>query len=662
MRSVPSDDRVTHSLPNRVLGIEKHGTRKILREVAFNLAIRPLWIPRDQTGIPAMLSHASAHRPMTSDPSPPVASASIRRWHAMAIAVVAFVAFANSLGNYFMIDDYWFLQWSGAQRWSEVFKPYQFGGREEYGKYWFNASRLSGHSGEAYFRPLVSVLFKTIHTWFGLDARAYHLSSIALHVLNSVIVLWVAGLFFRAREPAFITALAFAVHPAHAEPVQWLAANTHLIVAPFYLLSLGFYLRSRDAEGHWWHYALALGCALLALCAHELAVTLPAVLLVADWWRAQPDHARNQPELPVNLWRLARRVLPFAIIAGTYLAWHFDVLRSLQTQMAGSAYLHDVSHPFEFACSAIFQLTYGLSHLFLPLPFAPVDAHDLEPLLGRIPLALVCTAVLALLVWLWTKMGGRDLRVLVAGTLFLIPFAPSLLVSPAERQLYVPSVGFCLLLGLLYERLSTRERLLRTTVVVLALLAVVLAWAYNVMWSFPSNVARAQVAELRQQLPTPERDSSIYLLNLWGPAFGMEIMPGLLAGNPKLDVQVLTIHPKLLPVGEYRVSNPLLQRFFAAVLPGAVGEAQVESHWESPDVLRVQIRNGRFMRSLIEQTYPAAPSVQVTGARVEMDHFTAEVVSADADGVETLRFYFQPGRKRVIFDLQGGRVKQIVPE
>lgn len=79
-------------------------------------------------------------------------------------------------------------------------------------------------------------------------------------------------------------------------------------------------------------------------------------------------------------------------------------------------------------------------------------------------------------------------------------------------------------------------------------------------------------------------------------------------------------------------------------------------------MLRVQIHNGRFMRSLIEQTYPASPSVQKPGARVDMEHFTAEVVAADADGVETLRFYFQPGRKRMVFDLQGGMVRQTSPE
>jgi hypothetical protein len=591
--------------------------------------------------------------------SPAAAPSPAGRWRALAIAIIAFVAFANSLGNYYMLDDYWFLEWSGAQRWADVFKPYKFGGREEYGKYWFNASRINGHSGEAYFRPLVSVLFKSIHSTCGLDARAYHASSIALHVATSLIVLWLAGLFFRAREPAFITALAFAVHPAHAEAVQWLAANTHLIVAPFYFLTIGFYLRSRDPDGRWWHFALALVCSLAALCAHELAVTLPAVMLAADWWRAQSAAPAGGTALRASIPRLAGRILPFALIAGAYLAWHFDVLRSIQKEMSGSAYLHDPSHPIDFARSGIFQLAYSVSHLFLPFPFAPLDAQDLEPVLGLWPLALISASLLALIVWGWIKVGGRDPRVLVAAIMFLAPFAPSLLVNPAQRLLYVPSLGFCLLLGLCYERLTARGRVLRTAVTVLASISIVLAGAYNAMWSFPSNVARAQVEEIRRLLPSPEPDRSIYLLNLWGPAFGMEMMPGLLAHNPKLDVQVLTIHPKVLPVGEYRLSNPLLQRFFSAVLPGAVGEAKVDAVWESPDVLRVQIHNGRFMRSLIEQTYPASPSVQKIGAWVEMDHFAAEVVAADADGVETLRFHFQPGRKRVVIDLQDGRVRQL---
>src|SRR5476649_2004734 len=145
-----------------------------------------------------MLSHASAPQPATSPATPTVSGSPARRWHAVAIAVIAFLAFANSLGNYFMLDDYWFLEWSGEQRWADVFKPFKFGGREEYGKYWFNASRINGHSGEAYFRPLVSVAYKAVRTTFGLDSRAFHFSSIALHVLTSLIVLWVAGLFFRA--------------------------------------------------------------------------------------------------------------------------------------------------------------------------------------------------------------------------------------------------------------------------------------------------------------------------------------------------------------------------------------------------------------------------------------------------------------------------------
>ena len=96
----------------------------------------------------------------------------------------------------------------------------------------------------------------------------------------------------------------------------------------------------------------------------------------------------GRPALRAILPRLAFRILPFAIIAAAYLAWHFDVLRSMQKEMQGSAYLNDPGHPLDFARTGLFQLTYGISHLFLPLPFAPVDAHDLEPVLGKWGLAL----------------------------------------------------------------------------------------------------------------------------------------------------------------------------------------------------------------------------------------------------------------------------------
>ncbi len=582
------------------------------------------------------------------------------RWlHRALVAFVAALAFANSLGNYFMLDDYWLLDWCARTPWREVVQPYKFGGSEDYARFWFNASRLAGKSGEGYFRPSVSILYKGVADLFGMDARAFHGSSILLHVIISLLVLWVAGFFFLRREVALVVALAFAAHPAHSETVQWLGANTYLLVAPFYLAALAFFLRSRRPGASAWNYAAAFLCFPLGLGGHELAITLPAILLAADLWA---NFARGEESGPFTrlTWRhILLRQVPFGALGLAYLAWHAGVLATISQDMAGSTYAHDATHPLTFALSSLFQFTYGLVHLLLPFPFAPVDAEDFVPSLGAPALAAVCLLALLVSGWACSRLGGRSRRALFAALLFIVPFAPALLVAPTERQLYLPSVGFCLLLGLGYERLAVRGRAPRRMTTALVLAGVALAWTYNVMWSFPSGIARTQLAEIRREAPEIEPGSSVYLLNLWGPSFGLEMMPSLLYRDPTLDVQVLTIHPKLLPVGEHRVNNAWLQKFFSAALPDATGEAPVETTWESPDVLRVQIRGGRFMRSLIEQIYPAAPIAQTPGGRVETPRFTAEVVAADADGVETLRFRFQPGAKRIVFDLQGGRVRRL---
>ncbi len=582
-----------------------------------------------------------------------------RRWHGWLVALVAFVTFANSLGNYFMLDDYWLLDWSSRSSWSEVAKPYEFGGSEDYKRFWFNASRLDGKSGEGYFRPSVSVVYKGLYGLCGLDARVFHASSIALHVATSLAVLWLASFFFRRRESSFVLALAFAAHPAHAETVQWLGANTYLLVAPFYLLALGFFLRSRQADGSAWHYTAAFICFPLALAGHELAITLPAALLAVDLWanRARPEESASFPSL--TLPTMALRQVIFGAFALTYLIWHFGVFATLQQDKGGSTYLHDTAHPVSFLLGCLFQLAYGLTHLVFPFPFAPVDAEDFTTWMGAPALAATCVLVLTVVTYALYRLVGWSARVLLATTLFLLPLVPTFLVAPTQRQLYLPSFGICLLLTLGYERLATRGRPPRRLAAILLVAGMALAWTYNVMWSFPSNVARAQVQGIQRELPHMEKGASIYLLNLWGPSFGVEMMPALLAQEPTLDVQVLTIHPKLLPVGEHRVDNEWLRRFFTAVLPEAFGEAPVDAVWEAPDVLRVRIRGARFMRSLIEGIYPAAVVAQTVGGRVETTRFTAEVVEADADGVECLRFRFHGGGKPIVIDLQGGRARRL---
>jgi hypothetical protein len=524
--------------------------------------------------------------------------------------------------------------------------------------------------GEGFFRPVVTVLYKLAGAAFGLEAWGYHSINILFHVLASLAAFVIARLFFERRWVAVVVGLVFAVHPSHAETVQWVAANADAAMGCFFLPSFGafgWWLRQRRP----WQYAVALAAFALALCSKEAAIMLPAVILVYEFCRARAAGERR----PL-LRELAARHAPFWLIALGYLAMHFRSFAGISAMNEGGQYMHSPFSP-EFVPFVLFNLTYELLHMAVPFPLFPISPAELVQSAGWWPVTLVCAAVLAGIVWLTRRLLGGARGWSFFPLFTVLTLAPTFPILAAQRFLYVPSLGFCLMLGTLLERLeskirnpkpSPRDLRSKSTILPRWLFAGVAASLagyalvtvfLNFMWGYPSNLVRRQIAAIQREVPQPPRGGSLYLLNLWPPALNMELMLPLLYQDPTLDVQVLTIHPKILPLDAERPPGALVS-FFGECLPDHISVTQTEARWEGVDTLRVSIEGGRFMRSLIEDIYPSAASVQKTGARVEMPRFTVEVARADDDGVQELVFRFRHGGERpVVLDLRNGKVVRV---
>ena len=127
----------------------------------------------------------------------------------------------------------------------------------------------------------------------GMDARGHHATSVALHVANTVLV--------------FVAFL----HPLHVEPVAWIAERKEVLSAFFFLLTIVAYarwVRRRDRVS-----GLAVVAAFVAaLAAKPMAVTLPGVLLLVDYWplaRLSRDAVREK--------------IPLFVIAAVAAVWTF---------------------------------------------------------------------------------------------------------------------------------------------------------------------------------------------------------------------------------------------------------------------------------------------------------------------------------------------------
>ncbi|HET7784868.1 MAG TPA: tetratricopeptide repeat protein [Myxococcales bacterium] len=118
---------------------------------------------------------------------------------------------------------------------------------------------------------------------FGLDAGAHHLVNAALHAVNAALVYAVVRRLTGLRGRSLCVAVLFAVHPLHVESVAWVAERKDLLSTLFGLLSLWAWAAWVERP-RWQRYALVALCFSLSLLAKPMWVTLPALLLLLDFW------------------------------------------------------------------------------------------------------------------------------------------------------------------------------------------------------------------------------------------------------------------------------------------------------------------------------------------------------------------------------------------
>src|SRR5208282_1995266 len=121
---------------------------------------------------------------------------------------------------------------------------------------------------------------------FGLDAGDHHLISLLIHVLNVVLLFLLLNEATGALARSFLVAALFAWHPFNVQSVAWVAERKNLLSTLFFLLTLGAYAwYARKPQ--WQRLAAVVAVFVLTLASKPMAVTLPFVLLLLDYWPLQ---------------------------------------------------------------------------------------------------------------------------------------------------------------------------------------------------------------------------------------------------------------------------------------------------------------------------------------------------------------------------------------
>lgn len=131
--------------------------------------------------------------------------------------------------------------------------------------------------------PLTWISYMTDIQFFGLNAGEMHAANVLLHVLTTLLLF--LALVRMTRQPwrcALVAGL-FALHPLNVQSVAWISDRKDVLSACFAALTLFLYAGYAKAPSALRYISVALAFA-LSLMSKTMAVTLPFVLLLLDFW------------------------------------------------------------------------------------------------------------------------------------------------------------------------------------------------------------------------------------------------------------------------------------------------------------------------------------------------------------------------------------------
>ena len=322
------------------------------------------------------------------------------------------------------------------------------------------------------WHPLTWLSHALDYAFWGMNPFGHHLVNNIIHAVNTFLVVVLVMKLFSAWKNntskyvelssfkdnggvtiGAFTGLLFGLHPLHVESVAWIAERKDLLCAFFFLLSIIFYsnyietIKNKSIENDsssllllYKKYMLSLGCFILALLSKPMAVTLPIVLLIFDYY----------PFNRINSIKALRSVfvekIPFFLCSVgssilTYLA-----------QKSGNAVWESVPFPVRVLVATKSILAY-IWNMLLPLdliPFYPYPREASFRSVEYIGTLFLVTGVTCFCVFI-SKRQKIWLTVWAYYIVTLVPVLGLIQVGGqfmADRYTYLTSIGPFFIIGL----------------------------------------------------------------------------------------------------------------------------------------------------------------------------------------------------------------------
>ncbi len=303
------------------------------------------------------------------------------------------------------------------------------------------------------YRPLSLVTFAMEYGIFNeLKPGVSHIINLLLYILSCVFILRLVQLLVPDKKPlmgwfdmGFAAALLYLVHPIHVEAVANIKGRDEIMAMLFSLLSLYYFvLHYMYGKGKNYLYA-ALATYFLGLLSKENTITFAAVIPLSIWVFGGDHRGKAWNSLGwLILVSFAYLMIRFSISGVPQLDQKItDIMNNPFLEMKGG----------EKLATIIYTLGLYIKLLFLPFPLTHDYYPYAIPIMNWAKWQVWLSALLygAMIYWAWKQLKAKQLSgYAIAFYLITLTIVSNIVINLGtfmnDRFIYMPSLGFCLLL------------------------------------------------------------------------------------------------------------------------------------------------------------------------------------------------------------------------
>ncbi len=490
-----------------------------------------------------------------------------RNWILGLILGVTFLTFANSLFNDFAYDDTTqilqnqFIRDLGNLPKALVTETWYWRAQQD------KDPNKQDRPSTPYYRPVFVIYLMLMWKLFGASALGWHVFSIILHLTSVYLAFIVLERVTKDIRLSAIASILFAVHPMRSESVAWISGMTDPLLAVCVLSSFYFYIRYREDKRPKL-MAASLGLFLIGAFTKEPAVALPIFIAVYELFVVNQDKSLAERIKPAIAYSA-----PFLFVSSFYfVARYFALGFALNNNDFRSYLFYQIvlTIPlviWKYLGLLVWPVDLSLFHS-TPIVKSALDVQFVLPLAGMIPLAfglwLLRRSMIARFAVLWFAIN-------LLPVLNLSAFSEDFLVQ--ERYVYIPSIGFSLLVAMglakipveKWLRLGNRRTAQVSVIAVVVLLLAGKSFALNTTWKDDMSVW------FHGEQTAPEQPISHYIL-------GHKLINlGQFSKSAEQFEEYMKLQPdNPIVIGNLAADYVLIYQYQASVNPSAADRASLD--------------------------------------------------------------------------------------